>query len=184
MCCRLLPLLLQITNWEVFVYIKTYRSQNRADLFLDTMRTITSVASALARRHYPPQQRLMMMSYCCHTNTGGWDSHRSAVLLQVQSMPLLPPKFHQTHAVRTFAVQPTMIQYMPVQTIDVRRCFAILFIFTSIRISNMTYECFLPNVSLFWNRSQPWVTVSRRGRLWIYRSLRGNMYKRMMSWWY
>ena len=89
------------------------------------MRTITSVASALARRNYPPQQRLMMMSYCCHTNTGGWDSHRSAVLLPVQSMPLLPPKFHQTHAVRTFAVQPTMIQYMPVQTIDVRRCFAI-----------------------------------------------------------
>ena len=134
-----------------FTSKRTYRSQNRADLFLDTMRTITSVASALARRTYPPQQRLMMMSYCCHTNTGGWNSHRSAVLLQVQSMPLLPPKFHQTHVVRTFAVQPTMIQYMPVQTIDVRRCFAILFIFTSIRISNMTYECFLPNVSLFWN---------------------------------
>lgn len=85
------------------------------------MRTITARATwALARRrNHPPQQRLMM-SYCCRANT--MNIHRSA-LLQSQAMGLQPDiqRNHSNNycAIRTFAVQPTMIKYMPIKTIDV-----------------------------------------------------------------
>ena len=81
------------------------------------MRTITSVTRALARHSYHPQQRTMMSyNYYCRMNTG------SMTCLQTQPMPYPCPqgRMNNNASARTFAVQPTMIKYMPIQTIDVR----------------------------------------------------------------
>lgn len=104
------------------------------------MRSIpTSVTGALAHRPYYPSQlpppRLIMR----HVNSGRSYCHRSVLpsslsfsQQQQQRPSMLPlptrrsyyshiPMNHQYHgAIRTFAVQPTMIKYMPIQTIDVR----------------------------------------------------------------
>ena len=95
------------------------------------MRTITSVTSALARRHCQPQksqqQQRLIMTYRSRTNDGGMNSHRLAVVAP-QTSVTLPPKFqsiYNNRIVRTFSIQPTMIKYMPIQTIDVRNWFHI-----------------------------------------------------------
>jgi hypothetical protein len=97
------------------------------------MRSIpTSVTGALARRLYYssplPPPRLIMM----HVFYGRSYCHRSVLpsslsFSQQQQRPSMLPlptrisKNQQYHgAIRTFAVQPTMIKYMPIQTIDVR----------------------------------------------------------------
>jgi hypothetical protein len=77
------------------------------------MRTVTSVACALARRNGCLRSRLI-------TNYGvGSYSRRSSEILALETKL---QNHHVVESIRTF-VQPTIIKWMPIQTIDVRiRC--------------------------------------------------------------
>jgi hypothetical protein len=118
----LLPLQ-QVTHTADYIH-KTSIPNHRKRIFFfvgTNMRTITSVTCALARRTYHPQQRLNM-SYCCRISTRNISSYRAG-LLQAQPLQQHPSQrsnMNNNNVIRTFSVKPTMIKYMPIQTIDVR----------------------------------------------------------------